>query len=352
MSVPNTETCNPNKDMPDSAGPHLPTSSSRSTRTSQKKKKAKGATPSLRHDHITSPTLASSTGFKYRKVGEGRRAKTTDKPKPRPVTLSSPAIIDQIPAEIPEHEIEPVDEGTEHEPVATAESRKERADIYDVPGSPQEQEQQSCKSSRTSGFSTQAALMMAQSEFQDDTMATIVEDAPTPWLPSTAHEDPIVPSPAFTPFHKFNATLEEHYAPEPAMQDMPISTQDLFATISPFANSTVKKSTKAPASNSRFSVFANREQATPSHGGSRNRGRSPTCSQRKPLQEKNSRVSFLGSQSDKGSQGEKASQESVTGRPSKAPMVQAVGLPQLNFCTSNSDVDFTDRFLINVNEMT
>jgi hypothetical protein len=194
--------------------------------------------------------------------------------------------------------------------------------------------------------------MMAQMEFQDDAMPTIAKDAPAPWLPSTAHEDPIIPSPAFTPFHKFNATLEEDHAPEPTMQDMPISTQDLFATISPFANSTVKKSSKAPASNLRFSLFANREAESPSHGGSRKHARSPASPQRKPLREKNSRVSFLGSQPERVSQGDKASQESITPRPSKAPMVHVVELPPFDFRTSNGDLDFTDRFLINVKEMT
>lgn len=353
VSAPNTERPNTNQDIHDSARPHLRTSSSRPARTGQEKKKQAKATPSLRHDHITSPTLASTTGFKYRKIGDGKRAKTSDKPKARRVTCSSPAIINQISAE-PEHGIEPVDEATEHEPVVTAEDRTERPDIYDVPGSPQEQQQQqpSYKSSRTSGFSTQAALMMAQMEFQDGTMPTRVEDAPTPWLPSTAHSDPMVPSPAFTPFHKFNATLEEHCAPTPTLPDMPISTQDLFATMSPFANSTVKKSTKAPASNLRFSVFAKREQDSPGQGGSRNGTRSPVSSRRKPLGEKNSRVSFLGPQSDKGSQGERASQESGTPRPARTATVQAVGLPQLDFGTSNVDLEFTDRFLINVDEMT
>ncbi|KAJ4353229.1 uncharacterized protein N0V89_004956 [Didymosphaeria variabile] len=357
MSAPTTKERFANQVSQDFAGRHqLTTSSSRPARTGQKKKKQRvnENAPSVRHDQITSPTFASSTGFMYRRIGEAKRATSSDKPEPRPVTFSSPAVAEQIPTETAEHEVDSVNEASEHEPVATAEPRMERPDVYDVPGSPQEQqEQQSYKSSRTSGFSTQAALMMAQMEFQDGTMPTIAEDAPTPWTrTSTAHEDPIIPSPAFTPFHKFNATLEEDHLPEPTMQNMPISTQDLFATVSPFANSTVKKSTKPPASNLRFSVFANAEQDTPSHSGSRNHTRSPTTSQRKPLREKNSRVSFLGSQSEKGSQGEKASQESITPRPSKAPMVQAVELPQLDFHTSNVDLDFTDRFLLNVNEMT
>jgi hypothetical protein len=353
-SAPNTKTRNPTQDMHNSVGR---TSSSRSLRSAgadqtKKKQHVKNSAPFLRHDHVTSPTLASSTGFMYRKVGGAKRAKSSEKTKARPVTFSSPAIVNRLPVETAEHETEPADEASEHEPTSIAKVRIERPDVYDVPGSPQGKEQQSYRSSRTSGFSTQAALMMAQMEFQDGTMPTIAEDAPAPWLPSTANEDPIIPSPAFTPFHKFNATLEENHAPEPTMQDMPISTQDLFATISPFANSTVKKSTKAPASNLRFSVFANREEETPSHGGSRSRARSPTSPQRKPLREKNSRVSFLGSQSERGSQGEKASQESITPRPSKAPMVQAVELPQLDFHTSNGDLDFTDRFLLNVQEMT
>ncbi|KAF9740515.1 hypothetical protein PMIN06_001638 [Paraphaeosphaeria minitans] len=352
LSAPNTETRNPNKDIQNSAEPHLATSPSRSARTAQTKKNVEGATPSLRHDHITSPTLAASIGFIYRKVGEAKRMKTNNKQKGRPITFSFPAIINQPPVEIAEHETEPVNEATEHESVATADSRTERPDIWDVPGSPPQREQQSYKSSRTPGLSTQAAFMMAQMEFQDGTMPTVAEDAPTPWPPSTANEDPIVPSPAFTPFHKFNATLEEHYASESTMPDMPISTQDLFATISPFANSTVKKSTRVPATNLKFSVFENRKQDSPSHNGRRYRTRSPASPQRKPLQEKNSRVSLLGSQSDKGSQGDRASQESVTPRPSKAPVVQSTGLPQLEFCTSNGDLDFTDRFLINMNETT
>lgn len=318
----------------------------------RKKKPANNAMPSLRHNHVTSPTFASS-GFMYRKVGEAKRAKSSNGAKPQPVTFSSPDVAKQEPAMLTGHEIEPADEANEHASVAVAERRIERRpDIYDFPGSPQDQEQ-NYKSNRASDFNTQAALMMAHMEFQDGTMPTIAEGAAAPWLmDSTAHGDPIIPSPAFTPFSKFNATLGGEHTLERTMHDMPISTQDLFATASPFANSTVKKPTKPPASNLRFSVFANREQDSPSHDRSRDGTGSSTNSQRRPLRDKNSRVSFVGSQAEKGSQGERASQDSNTPRPCKAPMVQAVELPHLDFQASNGDLDFTDRFLLNVGEMT
>ena len=192
-------------------------------------------------------------------------------------------------------------------------------------------------------------------------MPPMTEDnPPTPWLEQVGStpQDPIVPSQAFTPFHKFNAALEEDYPPEPTMPDLPISTQDLFAAVSPFGFSTVKKSARPPASNLRFSVFASPGQDTPSHGGGPpNRAKSPTPSERIPLKAKNSRVSFVGTQSERGSQSEKGSQESITPRPLKAPLMQAE-VPQLDFHTSldvlrrNSELNFTDRFLLNLEDLT
>ncbi|KAF1974977.1 hypothetical protein BU23DRAFT_552815 [Bimuria novae-zelandiae CBS 107.79] len=331
------------------------TTSSRSANTGLKRKKiaVKDHTPAAHCDRVTSPTFASSTGFVYRKIGEFKRKKSSNKPKSRHVTLSSPAKVEQRTikaAELGSHEIGQVE---------ADEPRGERPDVYDVPGSPEEK-QQSCATSRTSGFSTQAALLMAQMDFQDSAMPAIAEDDSEPWLApvtSTPHEDPIIPSPAFTPFHQFNAALEDD-PPEPTMPDIPISTQDLFATVSPFANSTIKKSTRQPASNLRFSVFATMEQDTPSHNGRQSRARSPTSSQRMPLRAKNTRMSLQGPQSEKGSQGEKGSQESITPRPSKGHAAQPVELPQLAFHTSlddlgrNSDLNFADRFLLNLDGMT
>lgn len=318
---------------------------------------ASDATPAIRHNHVTSPTCASSTGFIYRKIGKSKRIKSSNEPNPQPQRFSSPAKMDQCSTGSTRQEECPVLESHKQDSITTSEPRTERADIYDVPGSPQVQ-QQSCRSSRNSGFSTQAALLLAQMEFQNGTMTSATNSNTTPWLhavDTTPHENPTIPSPAFTPFHKFNATLEAEYPPEPAMHEMPISTQDLFATISPFGFSTVKRSARPPASNMRFSVFASQEQGTPSYSGHKIHPKSPTPSQRMPLKAKNVTVSFLGSRPEKGSQSEKGSQESMA---SKALPVQTAELPQLDFHNSmddlrrNDDLNFTDRFLLNFSEMT
>lgn len=376
VSAPNTTSRTSRHDNEASVDPSARASSSiRSANTGQKRRKIpRGDTaPSERHDRVTSPTLASSTGFKYRKVGEAKQTKPLAKSKPRPVTFSSPAITKPPSGSANGPELDTNDGVNEAETAAAGKQAIERPDVYDVPESPAKQ-QQSYKSSRASGFSTQAALLMAQMEFQDSTMAATAATAEgdaTPWLNvGSTPQDSIIPSPAFTPFHEFNAALEEDYAPEATMQDVPINTQDLFATISPFAQSTVKKSTRPASSNLRFSVFAKTEQDTPSHGGMGvvKGAKSPTPWGRIPLQAKNSRVSFSGAQGEKGSQDEKgsqegkSSQETITGRTrvsrSKGSGVQALELPQLDFgasldgLRSKGEVDFTDRFLLRLEDMT
>lgn len=339
--------------------PAAPSMSPTKVREDDKKIIVNDATPAIRHNHVTSPTYASSSGFIYRKIGESKRRKPSEKPKSRPQTLSSPAKMEQHPTERIRQEEDLVHEAYEQETIGASEPRTERVDIYDIPRSPPEQ--QSHRSSRTSGFSTQAALLMAQMEFQNGTMDSATENDTTPWLhavDSTPHEDPIIPSPAFTPFHKFNATLEAECPPEPTMHDIPISTQDLFATISPFGYSTIKRSARPPASNMRLSVFASQEQDTPSYVGHKSRPRSPTPSQRIPLKAKNMAVSFVGSRSEKGSQGERGSQESMTPQTSKTLSMQTVDVTLLDLHTSlddlrrNDDLSFTDRFLLNFTEMT
>lgn len=318
------------------------------------KKAVKNATPTVRHDRVTSPTLGASTGFVYRKIGEPKRPKSLAETKPKPLTFSSPNKIDQHITETAEQAGETIDATRKQEAIPASEPCNKRTDVYDVPGSPQGQ-RQNYTSKRTSDFSTQAALLMAQIDFQDGTMPEAEEADTRPWLhavDSTPHDDPIVPSPAFTPFHRFNATLGEDSPLQSTMKDIPISTQDLFAAVSPFGYSTIKKSSRHTASSMRISVFANNEQDTPSHNDRDRRHKSPTPSQRIPLKAKNTAVSFLGSQS------EKVSQEAATSQPSKAGMVQGVELPRLDFDTSldelrrNDDLNFTDRFLVNFNEWT
>ncbi|KAJ4296433.1 hypothetical protein N0V90_006478 [Kalmusia sp. IMI 367209] len=335
-------------------------SSSRSDRRMSKKRKStKDTAFGARHNHVASPTFASSTGFTYRKVGETKQIICSSKLNPRLHTLDSPAVIEnQSNTEAAHQELHAMNKPLDGRPTPTVEmspqgfrlSRKSRRpDVYTVPRSPQEL-QDSYKSRRTSGISTQAALMLARMEFQEGTVPAVATDQPASWFQpqdDILQQNPDIPSPAITPFHQFNAALEEDCPHEASIRDMSISTQDLFAAASPFAFSTVKKSTRPQTSNLRFSVFASGGQD--GHDSHQNGAKSPTPSERVPLKEKN-RVSFLGSQSEKGSQ-------DSTPRRSKST-AKAVELPQLEFPTSlddprpNSDLDFTDRFLLNLNGKT
>jgi hypothetical protein len=206
--------------------------------------------------------------------------------------------------------------------------------------------------SRDSDWSTQAAMLRAQLEFQQSTFPMVSPevlrldsqtsplDTPRPLLP--------IASAAVTPLSAFTVQRDEPLAPETVLQAPPISTQDLFGAASPFAFSTVKKKAEEPQrSNLRFAL-------SPSDGVRKADAvaKSPTpTAERIPLKEKNTMASFWSFTTDKASQG---SQGSVNVK-SKGTL-NSFGFPALNIDTSLGDfgptgsLDFTDGFVRNIDD--
>jgi len=323
-----------------------------SSNAKETNEKAKGASFNNQrrrcNAQVTSPTPPSSTGLAYRRVGNEKPKKGTHSTKPRLVTFSSSPPAGDGPCPVlgpPPQKTSPVEEST-----------SARRDIYAVPQSPTEQhseQQQSFNPSRSSGYSTQAAMMLAQLEFKEGTMLSVASGTPGPW-PPPQHGSPQKShveesSLAFTPFSEFNAELDNRHPPQRISEEVPISTQELLLAASPFAFSTTKKkSTRAQGSGLRFTVYPSGEQtgyAEQIHGA-----KSPTPSERIPLRARNSQLSFQSTVSEKGSQEAPLLEPKLTR--------QDAELPRLDFRSSmddlgpHGDVEFTDRFLRNVKGMT
>ena len=331
-------------------------------RSSSRKTSNKFARPqAVSHDLVASPALGSSIGFVYRKA-EKTRAK--DKAKPHPITFnSSPGVTrdnGMAQEEGQEHPIPSSCNGVVHpNRIIAAETQAPRPNVYDVMANdtagtedPMDKEGQgNRRSSRlSSDYSTQAALLLAQMDFQQGTFPSFSSDIPRAALYSqddTPQPKKREPSPVITPFHTFNAELDRRHPdpPESALQGPPISTQDLWIAASPFAFSTVKKKNARPLrSGLRFAVHSNK-------GDERENGvRSPTPSiERVPLKDRNYKVAFR-------STPEKGSQDSLLR--SSRRSTKDVELSLLDFRASldsmgpNGDLEFTDRFLRNLDNLT
>ncbi|KAF2704499.1 hypothetical protein K504DRAFT_390290 [Pleomassaria siparia CBS 279.74] len=337
------------------------------TRLSRRSTRKPGKEP-INHDLIASPGPASSTGFIYRKT-----AKTRDKErsKPRLVSFNSspgPAKENHVLGQPRLDPHLPEGDGEGHSlKTVTEKVQSSRPDVYDimandmatndigtvvVEGHGGEGAQGSRRVSRlSSNYSTQAALLLAQMEFQEGTKSPVSYDTPrAAWFPQddTPRPNRRQSSPLITPFHAFNEELSKRLPPESVLRGPPMSTQDLFAAASPFAFSAVKKTTiRKPAMSSlRVSVL--------SKDGDEHADvdvtRSPTTSaERIPLKDRNHKMSFMVtpvSGSDKGSQ------DSLLH--SSRPWRRDVELPQLDLGTllddvgPNGDLEFTDRFLRNL----
>ncbi|KAL6706828.1 hypothetical protein ACN47E_005164 [Coniothyrium glycines] len=194
--------------------------------------------------------------------------------------------------------------------------------------------------SHASTISTQAAMVLAQLQFQDSSFVTTSPDARRPWSQISQATPRMVlpiPSPGLTPLPGFNNRRDKPVMQENLLQQPQMSTQDLFGAASPFAFSTVKK--KPEASQQRSSL-----QVTSRAGND-----AGTITERVPLKDKNVPTAFWASILDKASQ---SSQDLLIGKSKQ--QVSDVELPQLDFGTSlddfgsNGEVHFTDRFLHDV----
>ncbi|KAG9186661.1 hypothetical protein G6011_09769 [Alternaria panax] len=185
----------------------------------------------------------------------------------------------------------------------------------DVPASPQVEEDATIvqgenadfgtsRGSRDSDWSTQAAMLRAQLEFQQSTFPMVSPEVL--WFDSqTSLQDtprPILAAPmaAITPLSTFTVQRDEPLAPETVLQAPSISTQDLFGAASPFAFSTVKKkSEETQRSNLRF-AFSPGDGVLKADAVAK----SPTpTADRIPLKDKNNMTSFWSFTTDKASQG-------------------------------------------------
>ncbi|UPX10892.1 uncharacterized protein EKO05_0001528 [Ascochyta rabiei] len=305
----------------------------------------------LRHNLVASPAPASSTGFLYRRVGNPRgEGSNAPKAKPRTVNFSSspmPRKKDGGPTCVRPEPVALVVETGASEiavPHAVAEAadgsvvlvdNEEVAEIQDI--------QQESHRSKQSQYSTQAAMLLAQLEFQEDSSQSSTSSTTLrPWSQPAQNTPPpllLQPSPAITPLSVFNARLDESFCGLVGGSEHrgpPVSTQDLFNAASPFAFSTVKKGSERPRRSSlRFALASKSTESTTA--------KSPTPSVgRVPLKQKNSPTPRSFAQ-------EKSSLY-VSKLASQSPQRTAneVKLPQLDLHTSldfGPNTDFTERFL-------
>jgi hypothetical protein len=316
----------------------------------------------LRHDLVASPVPASSTGFMYRRVGQTKgEGSSVSKAKPRALSFSSSPTLKKkgkevgpLP-EVPETvahvvEAEETEQMASHVVIEAAETNenqelKEGAKIHkeeeEYEGG-QDEQQELCKS-KQSQYSTQAAMLLAQLEFQEDSSQSSTSSVTLrPWSQPAQNTPPsplLQPSPAITPLSVFNARTDNSFsdlAGDSILRGPPISTQDLFNAASPFAFSTVKKKSQRPRRTSlRFALTSRFAESTSA--------KSPTPTvERVPLKEKNTSTmwSFAHEKSSLGSP------KPTSQSPRRT--TNDVELPRLDFHASldfGPNADFTDYFL-------
>ncbi|KAH6614978.1 hypothetical protein C7974DRAFT_56893 [Boeremia exigua] len=309
-----------------------------------------GLLQNSRHNLVASPAPASSTGFMYRKVGQPRGdSNDLPKTKPRAVSFSSSPIFtrkDHCHVAVDPEVDAPVDESRPEcaMPRASIEAAVEGSGIEaqgDEEDQNRDEEQESYKS-RQSQYSTQAAMLLAQLEFQEDSPQSSTSSATLrPWSQPAQNTPPppqAQPSPAITPLSVFNVRTDISFndlAVESVLHDAPISTQDLFDAASPFAFSTVKKKSQPRRTSLRFALTSKLNESTTAN--------SPTpFSERRPLMEKNTRVMWSSNHEKSSLHPAKLASQS----PKRTS--NDVELPQLDFHTSldfGPNTDFTDCFL-------
>ena len=323
-----------------------------------------GLPKKLRHDLVTSPVPASSTGFMYRRVGQPRgEVNNTSKAKPTAVSFSSsptlkkaqeadlPTVVSEVTVSVVEAEA--IGEVATNESTEAAKGHHNQeldgqSEIFEKERhrNGQDEEQESYKS-KQSQYSTQAAMLLAQLEFQDDSSQSSMSSATLrPWSQPAQNTPPpplLQPSPAITPLSVFNPRINnsfEDLAGDSTLHDPLISTQDLFNAASPFAFSTVKKKSQRTRRTSlRFALTSRLTENI--------NAKSPTPSaERVPLKHKNTPTvwSFTLEKSSMGS-------PKLTSQSPKRT-TNDVELPQLDFHTSldfGPNADFTDYFLKGLN---
>jgi hypothetical protein len=322
---------------------------------------APGSPKKQRHDQVASPAPDSSTGFMYRRVGQPKNGiGNLPRTKPRAVSFSSSSPPKKKTRDNPKAPLKitaPADEADEADvakrlladvaanaaEVSTVQEQQHEAGEEEEP---RKDDQQESYKSRQSQYSTQAAMLLAQLEFQEDSSQSSISSATLrPWSQPAQNTPPPLlpqPSPAITPLWVFNPHMElsiSDLAGNSVLDGPPISTQDLFNAASPFAFSTVKKTSQRPQRNSmRFALTKMNESMG---------AKSPTpLVERVPLKEKNTSTmwSFTHEKSSMNSS------KPISQSPQRT--TNNVELPQLDFHTSldfGPNADFTDYFLKGLN---
>lgn len=320
--------------------------------------KGSGLRKKQRHDQVASPAPDSSIGFMYRRVGQAKNGiGNLPRTKPRAVSFSSSSppkkkTIDDSRA--PPEKIAPIDHTEVPEDSAAniaADAAEEvimpevQYDVVEV-GTVHEDDQQESYKSRQSQYSTQAAMLLAQLEFQEDSSQSSVSSVTLrPWSQLARNTPPPLlpqPSPAITPLSVFNARTDLSFsdlAGNSVLDGPSISTQDLFNAASPFAFSTLKKKSQRPRrTGTRFALTKLNESMT---------GKSPTpLTERVPLKEKNTSAMWSSTHGKSPINSHKPASQS----PQR--ITNDVELPQLDFHASldfGPNADFTDYFLKELN---
>jgi hypothetical protein len=336
----------------------LPTSSPSGSQAKQSTEEPKhDAVRQLPHlNCVASPAPKSSTGFVYKKVGSTKWSfSNAPRSKPRAVNFnSSPAnkkdaaITSQTNSQKTKATQGTVASRTSPPSVA---GQAEPEDDADSPATQEQQSLRSSHASRQSAMSTQAAMLLAQREFQESTFPTSSSETHRPWSQVEGNTPRrVLPelSPAITPLSVFRPQMEQSLPLTSVLCGPPVSTQDLFAAASPFAFSTVKKKPEAPQrSNLRMAMMP-----LDRHGsGSDMSPDSPAYTERVSLTGKNTTPSPWNFSFEKGPH---ISHESLNGNARGSTSV--ADLPQLDFRTSvddysfNGALHFADRLLCNLGD--
>ncbi|KAL5116537.1 hypothetical protein ACEQ8H_005533 [Pleosporales sp. CAS-2024a] len=250
---------------------------------------------SHQENHRAPPLPDSSTAFVYKKVGSTKWSfSNVPRCKPRAVDFNSSPVTKEgamasKPASQTKVATDKVASGSQQSLHGNHGQGSQQGRASQAEERLQEQQRAALsQSSRQSAMSTQAAMVLAQVEFQESTFPASSPDTCRPWSQSheqTPRPTAAEPSPAITPLSVFRPQLEQTAALPSVRRGPPLSTQDLFAAASPFAFSTAKKKAEAPQrSNLRRSLVSldSHDDKTTKHSP-----QSPSYSDRKPLQEKN-----------------------------------------------------------------
>ncbi|KAA8625096.1 inositol hexakisphosphate kinase 2 [Pyrenophora tritici-repentis] len=283
----------------------------------------------------TVPIVTSSMGSQDTHGSQKPVSFTTRKPRKRPRAVNFDSSPEKVPA-APKPRPQTVLENDNNAP---------QDDVVQGDATAKQKDDQELQKSRDSDWSTQAAMLRAQLEFQQSTFPSMSSNllrAGSQTSIDTPRPIGAVCNAVTTPFSAFTVQRDGPLLNESMTHGPPISTQDLFGAASPFAFSTVKKPTQGGhGSNLRFAQSPGDVICQAS-----NADKSPTPSiDRIPLKDKNTTTSLWSFVSEKASQGSQGSLGDKSRRMTKdgCPPLDVEG--SLDSFGANGNLHFTDSFL-------